>query len=285
MQGLADKLGLSLIEAANGIIEIANANMVGALRLVSVQRGFDPREFVLVAFGGAGPMHANALAQELSISKILIPMSPGLTTALGLLVCDIKHDYVRAYIKRTDAMNFGQVNEAYRLMEDQAALVLSSEGLAQDAMHFTRYVDMRYVGQSYELKIPAPEGGLAPADVAGLTAAFFREHARAYGYAATAEPTEVVNLRVTAIGSIPKSRLRELEAGSPDSQGATKGERDVYFGGAGSRARSKVYDRYLLKAGNQIHGPAIVEEVDSTVVIHPGWHCEIDRHGNILIER
>ena len=150
---LAERLGLSPQEAANGIIEIANSNMVGALRLVSVQRGFDPREFMLVAFGGAGPVHANALARDLSISKVLIPMGPGVTTALGLLVSDIKHDYVRGYIRPTATLDFAHVNRLFEEMEGQGGKVLAAEGINGNAMRFTRYVDMRYVGQSYELMI------------------------------------------------------------------------------------------------------------------------------------
>jgi len=281
---LAKKLGMTLVNAANGIIEIANANMVGALRLVSVQRGFDPREFVLVAFGGAGPVHANALARELSIPKILIPMGPGVTTALGLLVSDIRHDYTKAHLRPMSALDFNHINRSYQEMERQGGDVLRSEGVEAESVKFTRHVDIRYVGQSYELKIQAPERDLGQEDVAALNAAFFKEHEKAYGYAARTEPTEVVNLRTAAIGSIMRPRLRQLPSGDADASAAVKGQREVYFSEGGKKLPCAVYERYMLKSGNWIDGPAIVEEIDSTTVIHPGYRAYIDVHGNLLIQ-
>jgi len=281
---LADKLGLSLFDTANGIIEIANANMVGAIRLISVQRGFDPREFVLVAFGGAGPMHANALARDLNIPTVLIPMSPGVTSALGLLVSDIKHDYVHSYIQQMSALDFQHVNSSFQEMIAKGREVLDSEGIQRSGMSFTRYLDMRYVGQSYELKIEIPDRDLVPEDEKELNSAFFREHERAYGYAAITEPTEVVNLRMTAAGAIRRPELRQLNFGGTDGAIAVKGERQVYFSELGGMLSCKVYDRYKLDCGNQIKGPAIVEEIDATTVIHPGYFANVDRYGNLLIQ-
>ena len=166
---LARKLDLSPVEAARGVIEIANANMVGTIRLISVQRGFDPRDFMLVAYGGAGPMHANALARELHIPKVLVPMSPGVTSALGLLMTDVKHDYVQAYIHPMESIDFGKLNEEYQGFEQQAREVLSSEGISEANISFTRSVDMRYVGQSYELSVEAPSRELKPGDEANST--------------------------------------------------------------------------------------------------------------------
>ena len=284
IQKLSDKLGLSLLDTANGIIEIANANMVGAIRLISVQRGFDPRDFVLVAFGGAGPMHANALARELRIPKVLVPMSPGVTSALGLLVSDIKHDYVQAYIQQISSIDLPYVNRTFYEMEGKSRQVLTSEGVSDDDMSFARYLDIRYVGQSYELKIEIPSQNLEAGAEEEINLAFFRAHERAYGYAATTEPTEVVNLRMTAIGAITRPQLRQLKHAGSDSSTAIKGERKVYFAEVGEIVPCRVYDRYRLECGNQIKGPAIVEEVDSTVVIHPEYSADIDRYGNILIQ-
>jgi N-methylhydantoinase A len=284
IEKLSRKLGLSLLDAANGIIEIANANMVGAIRLISVQRGLDPREFVLVSFGGAGPMHANALARELSIPKVLVPMSPGVTSALGLLVTDIKHDYVQACLQQMDSIDFQHLNKSFREMEERGRQVLASEGVRDSGMSFTHHLDMRYVGQSYELKIEISRRDLGPGDEEVLNAAFFKEHERAYGYAATSEPTEVVNLRLAAVGAIKRPQLRQLRPGGADSSEAIKGERAVYFAEVGEMMDCKVYDRYGLEWGNHIRGPAIVEEMDSTVVIHPGYCAEVDRYGNILIQ-
>ncbi len=281
---VGDRLGKSVIETAHGIVEIANANMMGALRLISVQRGFDPREFVLVAYGGAGPMHANALARELQIPNVLIPRSPGVTSALGLLVSDIKHDYVQSYIRPMDALDVSYVNETFRRMEQDAGELLVSEGIETDDMHFLRVLDMRYVGQSYELKIETPDRDLAPGDEETLNAAFFKDHERAYGFADPAESTEVINLRLTAIGAIKRPAFSIQEPSGADSSAAVKSEREVFFSEVGGMTPCKVYDRYRLACGNRIDGPAIVEEVDSTVVIHPGYVAEVDRYSNILIQ-
>jgi len=281
---LARKLGMDLMAAANGIVEIANANMGGALRLVSVQRGFDPREFVLLAFGGAGPVHANALARDLSIPRVLIPMSPGVTSALGLLVSDIKHDYVRTYIREMGALDFDQITRSYQEMELKATQVLTSEGVGKAALRFTRYFDIRYIGQSYELRIEGPPGELGPDNVKHLNTAFFEQHEKAYGYASHTEPTELVNLRMTATGSITRPRFYRLKTGGSDSSHAMKGQREVFFEESGTAVRCKLYDRYSLQSGNWIDGPAIVEEVDSTTVIHPGYRANIDSYGNIVIQ-
>jgi N-methylhydantoinase A len=281
---LAKKLDLAPIAAAEGIIEIANANMAGALRLVSVQRGFDPREFALVAFGGAGPLHANALARDLSIPKVLIPMGPGVTTALGLLVSDIRHDYTKAYLRKMSSLDFSDINQIYLEMEEQGRAVLHSEAIEDANIHFSRHMDIRYVGQSYELKVVVPGCDLRRGDEAALNAAFYKEHEKAYGYAATTEATEVVNLRVTAIGSITRPHMRQLPRGDRDSSQAIKGQREVYFPEARKQLLCTVYERYQLKSGNWIDGPAIVEEIDSTTAIHPGYCAIVDVHGNLLIQ-
>jgi len=280
----AEKLGLGILDTANGIIEIANANMVSAIRIISVQRGFDPRDFVLVAFGGAGPMHANALARELRIPTVLVPMSPGVTSALGLLVSDLKHDYVQAYIQHMEDVDFEYVNRTFGEMARKGRQVLVSEGIVHASMSFVRFLDMRYIGQSYELKVEIPIRDLEPGDEEELNSAFFKEHERAYCYAASSQPTEVVNLRMTATRAITRPKLRKLEQAGAQSSEAIKGERDVYFAEAERKIRCRVYDRYRLKSGNRIEGPAIVEEVDATVVIHPDYLLDIDTYGNILIQ-
>ena len=284
MERLAEKIGLTALEVARGIIDIANANMVGAIRLISVQRGFDPREFLLVAFGGAGPMHANALARELRIPKVLIPMSPGVTSALGLLVTDIKHDYTQSHVQYMSQLSFERVNAVFKQFASSARQVLLQEGVAEESISFTRYLDMRYVGQSHELRIEVPDGPLTPAVSAQLEQAFFKVHERAYGYAALSEPTEVVNLRMTAIGKIRRPQLRRLPPAEGDSSVAVKGERAVYFNETGARTACRIYDRYKLLAGHRVDGPAIVEELDATTVIHPGCFAEVDLYGNLIIQ-
>lgn len=279
----AAKLGMDVIAAAHGIVEIANAAMINALRLVSVQRGYDPRDFVLIAFGGAGPLHANRLAAELQVPTTIIPMSPGIFSALGLLVTDLKHDYATTLIQRTDSLDADRVEAAFERMEREGRAVLAREDIAEQDMQFARQVEMRYVGQSYELALPLPNHALTPADVAALLEQFHREHARAYGFSAPGEPTEFVNLRLTALGKITKPELHALKNKNPDPSAARRESRQVYFAERSGFVDCAIYDRYRLGAGAVIPGPAIVEEFDSTTVIHPGYHARVDDYGNLLI--
>ena len=283
IQRIADRLGMGLLEAANGIIEIANASMVGAIRLVSVQRGFDPRDFVLVAFGGAGPVHANALARELDIPRVLVPPSPGVTSAMGLLVSDLKHVFVRSMIRSLAEVDWSAVNAAFAELEARARAVLDAEGVSASDVSFQRDMDMRYIGQSYELRVAVPERDLSGSDIDLVASGYYREHERAYGYATPTEPCEVVNLRLTAVGSIRQPHWRTLESGGADASGAIKSEREVYFPESAAKVTCKIYDRYGLLAGNIVEGPAIVEQMDSTVVVHPGYAAEVDGFGNLLI--
>ena len=281
-ENCTDPLGLDVVDVALGIVEIANNAMVSALRRISVQRGYDPRDFVLVAFGGAGPMHANRLAAELGIPTVLVPMSPGTTSAMGLLVTDIKHDYSATLIQRTDRLDTDRVNRLYREMEARGERALLSEGTAHASIGFERQVDMRYVGQSYELSIAPGDGGVEDV-LEGMLEDFHAEHERAYGFAAPGEPVEFVTLRLTAVGHIAKPMLRELPASGGDVTAARRAVRQVYFAEAGGFVDCPSYDRYRLPAGGVIEGPAIVEEMDSTTVIHPGFRGEVDRYGNLLI--
>ncbi|MSP11632.1 MAG: hydantoinase/oxoprolinase family protein [Chloroflexi bacterium] len=286
-------LGLDVVEVAHGIVEIANAAMVNALRLVSVQRGYDPRDFVLVAFGGAGPLHANRLGAETEIPMIMIPMSPGITSAMGLLVTDLKHDYATTLIQRVDRLDPAAVEAAFQRWMHAGQAALAREGIADADISFIRQVDVRYVGQSYELTMPLGDGDGRPAPFGADTMAeilnrFHQEHRRAYGYSAPEEPVELVTLRLTALGKIAKPKLRQIEqAGAADITGGTaqKTTRPVYFAERGGYVECGIYDRYRLGAGAVIAGPAIVEEFDSTTVIHPGYRAQVDRFGNLLIRR
>lgn len=278
----ADPLGLDVVEVALGIVEIANTAMANALRRISVQRGHDPRDFVLVAFGGAGPVHANRLAVELDIPTVLVPMSPGTTSAMGLLVTDLKHDYSTTLIQRADRLDVEMVSRLYREMEDRGKKALLAEGMEHSSIGFERQVDMRYVGQSYELSIPLGDGKVEDA-LERMLQRFHEEHDRSYGFAASDEPVEIVTLRHTAVGSIAKPKLHELPERNGDVSAARRAVRQVFFAEAGGFVDCPSYDRYQLAAGGVIEGPAIVEEMDSTTVIQPGFLAEVDRYGNLLI--
>jgi N-methylhydantoinase A len=269
----ASPLGLDVVEAANGIIEIANAAMVNALHLISVQRGYDPRDFVLVAFGGAGPVHANALARDAEMPTVLVPRSPGIFSASGLLTTDLKRDAAVTIMRRADDLDQAEVEAAFAELERTGAEELAREAVAADAVEFVRAIDMRYVGQSYELTIPAGEG---------LLERFHAEHERMYGFAAPAEPVECVSLRLTSIGRIAKPPPARLD---PGAGAEARDTREVYFAEAGSYVACAIYDRYALGAGATLAGPAVVEELDSTTVVHPGFTLRVDETGNLILER
>ena len=279
----ADPLKMDVVEAAHGIVEIANSAMVNALRLVSVQRGYDPREFVLMGFGGAGPVHANRLASETQIPITVIPMSPGTTSAMGLLVTDLKHDYSTTMIAQVQTVNPSALDQTFSDLEAQGRSSLAREGVAEKHMRFVRQADVRYVGQSYELTIPLPNHELGTTEINQALENFHREHDRAYGYNAPQEPVELVNLRLSAIGQITKPHLRELDNKNNELSDAKKASRSVYFSESGGFVECPIYDRYQLSPGHNVEGPAVVEEIDSTTVIHPGYRALVDRFGNLLI--
>ena len=279
----SSKLGLDLVEAAYGIVEIANTAMVNALRLVSVQHGYDPRDFVLVAFGGAGPVHANRLAAETEIGTTLVPLSAGTTSAMGLLVTDLKREYTATTITRAGEAEIEALAGSFATLEEHGAADLTGEGVPQADMTFVRQMDLRYVGQSYELTVGVPEGRLEEADFADAMARFHKEHDRAYGHSAPDEPVELVNLRLTAIGRIAKPRLREIPATGAEAGTAVKNRRPVFFAESSGFVDCPIYDRYLLSAGTIVEGPAIVEEFDTTTVLHPGYMASVDRFGNLLL--
>jgi len=279
----AKALGKDLITTAAGIVEIANANMIRALRIVSVERGYDPREYVLIAFGGAGPMHVNGIVRELKVPTVIIPLNPGITSALGLLMTDLRHDYVMTYICRADRIDLDKVNRIYHDFAAQGRSLLTQEGVKEEAMLFSKFMDMRYVGQSYELTIPVPGKEIDMKDMAAIEALFHKEHERAYGHCAPEEPMEVANLKLSATGFIPKPKLKELKRGATSQEAALRTRRKVYFSETEGFVECSIYDRYRLTWGNVIKGPAIVEDKDATTVIHPGYRAEVGRYGNLIL--
>jgi N-methylhydantoinase A len=279
----ARPLGMGVVEAAFGIIEIANAAMVNALRLVSVQRGYDPRDFALIAFGGAGPVHANRLAEEMQVRVTVVPTSPGITSAMGLLVSDLKHEYSSTLIRQADQASPGDVEAAFRRLEAEGRAALEREGIPPEQMKFHRQTDMRYVGQSFELAVSAPGGRIRREGIHEMVGRFHAEHERAYGFSVPQEPVELVSLRVTAIGDISRPSLRRIGLDGKHAEAARKATRPVYFAEAKGYADCPIYDRYRLGEGATIQGPAVVEEMDSTTIVHPGWRAEVDAFGNLLL--
>ncbi|MDR7463266.1 MAG: hydantoinase/oxoprolinase family protein [Armatimonadota bacterium] len=284
---IADRLGLDPVAAAAGMLQIVNTQMVRALRLVSLERGYDPRSMVLVAFGGAGPMHAAFLAEELGVREVVIPAAPGVFSALGLVVSDFKHDYVRSAICLAAQADPAVLEKAFRELERAAAAQLRREGIPEDRVLLQRHLDLRYLGQSYEITIPA-RSALDTNALRTAARTFHRRHAEVYGYAAENEPVEVVNLRLTATGITEKPALWPAQAHTPTSLqprgDAQMAERPVYFEATGW-ASTPVYWRPLFHPARDVEGPAIIEQYDATTVVPPGWKVAVDEGGNLRLQR
>ena len=297
----AEPLGLDPIEAANGIIEIANATMINALRLVTVRRGNDPRELTMVAFGGAGPLHANRLCMEMGIPTLVIPPSPGTASALGLLVTDLRHEFSRTRVMAADAADTDgtgfteRIRSLFETMEEEGRRTLARESVAPAAMEFRRGIEMRYAGQSSEVAVTLPpgesdaglagelDGGLDAGALAAAVRRFHAEHERAYGHGYPEQPVELVNFTVTAIGRIARPRLPRIASNEKGVSEARRGTRRVFFSDAAGFVETAIYDRDRLRAGHVVVGPAVIEEVDSTTLLHAGYRAEVDEFGNLLI--
>ncbi len=277
---VASLLGLSVAEAAARIVEVVNANMAQALRIVSVERGHDPQEFSLIAFGGAGPVHAVALAEELQIPEVIIPPAPGAFSALGLVASDLRRDYARTLYANLAEVDPARVAEAIAAMEASAAAMLEAAQVPQERRAIIRQADLRYRRQAYELTVPLIDGRIDRMLTAALAEAFHAKHAQTYGHANRAEAVQLVNLRVTALGRLPPLTL--AQRGNSDS--ARIRERDVWFAETGFVA-TPVHWRLGLVPGTQIAGPAVIEALDSTTVVPPGWRAAIDEYGCIRLAR
>ncbi len=279
---IGDALGLDVYQAAEGILSIVNENMAGALRLVSVQRGYDPRDFALVAFGGAGPLHANAVAELMGSFPVLVPPAPGLLCATGDLVADFRDEFARTFIRTVDAVSGDEVAVALGELADDARAWMRREGIAKERQQLAYSVDMRYYRQGYEIPVAIEPGLLAGNGTAVLAERFNRLHEQYYGYQMEGSVCEIVNLRTVGSGTAPKPTLPKGVMGDErDASAAVVDERQVYTRGAW--LPTKIYDRARLKPGAVVTGPAIVTEFDSTTVILAGYAATVDRSFNLLI--
>ncbi len=278
---IAAPLKLATIEAASGIIKIVSSGMVEALRLVTVSRGEDPREYVLVAFGGAGPVHAALLAQELKIPRVIVPAAPGVHAAMGLLVSDLKRDYVQTHFADLESVDVGELQQRFDAMEALAQQEFESQGIPPEQIVHERAIDLRYSIQKYELPVPVARAGLKPDAISAWRRAFDEIHEKHFGSRAEDQKVELVNYRLTTKVIVPKPKVAELPAQGAACDAAIKARRRAYFDGWHD---TPVYDRAKLRSGNRLRGPAIIEQMDSTTVVHPGQAAHIDRFGNIIIE-
>jgi N-methylhydantoinase A len=282
VQTIADAMGLESVEAAaEGIIAIVNENMAGALRLVSVQRGHDPRDFALVAYGGAGPLHANALAKIMGSFPVIVPPAPGLLNAIGDLVADFRDEFAQTYIRLLDEASGEEVAEILDSLGDRASAWLQGEGIPEDAQGVSYSADMRYHRQGYEIPVALDPGEVRGNGLADLEERFNGLHEQLYGFRMPGTASEIVNLRAVGFGAVPKPELPVGELGSDDASDAVDQEHDVVF--EGERVPTKIYDRAKLQPGATFEGPAIVTEFDSTTIVLPGYTASVDRNFNILI--
>ena len=281
---VAKPLGMSVEEAASGIVRLVNANMVKGISVSSIEKGYDVREFTLVAFGGAGALHAVELAEALGMKKVVVPPYPGTFSALGLLVSDTRHDYVQTVALNEREVKPEDLLEVFRRLEQQGLEQLRAEQVPEDRITIIWSADLRYEGQSYELNTPVSHrnGQMTEEDVRETIRRFHQLHQRIYEYSSVDEAVEFVNLRVTAIGRVPPISLAAGEPAGTDASAALKGVRPVYFFGAGF-VECPVYDRARLRPGNVVEGPCLVEEIASTTVITPGARGMVDEYGNIIV--
>jgi N-methylhydantoinase A len=273
---IAQPLGLDLAEAAGAIIEVANANMADAVRLMSIRKGYDPREFALVVFGGAGPLHGADLARELGIPTVIVPPNPGVTSALGCLLVDVRHDFSEMYGGQAADVDPGEVEGAFARLEAEARERLEAEGIPEDRMTLRRTIDMRYVGQwrSLPVEVQGPVRSLEEA-----IERFHAEHEREHAYRRDDTPVEIYQLNLQAVGETRKAELpsHARDGGRPEPGGT----RDVRFAGEPEPVETPVFRRDELAAGMELEGPALVDQLDSTVLVPPGVRCEVDEWLNI----
>ncbi len=280
---LGGELELSSVDAARGIVAVVNANMAGAVRLVTVQRGIDPSGLALLAFGGAGPLHAAALARELGIRTTVVPPGPGLLCALGLLAEDLRIDAVRTCVTRLDPEALPRLEKLFAEMEGEAAAWLERERVPAARRSLERWLDLRYAGQNYELLVAVPDEVWTARRLDAVRERFLASHEAAYGYAAADEPIQVVNARLVARGRPDPPALPRQPRATADVRSASSGSRRVFFEAPADFVECPIYDRRRLGAGHVIQGPAVVEQFDSTTLIHPGQRAVVDDLGFLSI--
>jgi N-methylhydantoinase A len=278
---VSSKLNLSVEEAALGIIRIAVANMSYAVRGVSVEKGYDPREFVLVASGGAGALHAVEIARELNIPKVIVPLFPAHFSALGMLMTDVKHDYVRTYYIPLKEADFSRISRIHDEMASEGRQTLAKEGVAVSAVRLQAFFDLRYIGQEFFLTVPVTHDEILSGDLNGIRKAFDNLHDMRYGHKSTEEPIEIVNVRMTAFGVRKKIEFPEKKIGS--GRQAIKSHRDVCLDDPHKPVNCPIYDREALPVGYTVQGPAIIEEYATTTYLSYGDSATICPLGEIII--
>ncbi len=282
IQRIAAYFGIGVDEAAQGIIKIVNTNMSGLLQSMTIKRGYDPRDFAMVAFGGAGPVHAVAIARELNVPRVIIPPSPGVFSAWGMLMADLRHDFTQTFIELMGDADPGTINGIFAELEAQVKELFERENISEKNIVMIHEMGLRYYGQEHTLDVSAPSR-LTAADKEALSRGYDELHLRVYGHNAPEEPKEIVSLRVTGMGKVRKPALQTIPSGSrTPARESMVGQRKVYLGDGRHRAFD-IFQRGRLLAGNDILGPAIIEEPTATTVVEDDLTCSVDQFGNLII--
>ncbi|MGE4061934.1 MAG: hydantoinase/oxoprolinase family protein [Rhodospirillaceae bacterium] len=286
IEELAESLGMDKLEAAEGVLTVINSNMANAIRSRTVQKGIDPRGFALVAFGGAGPLHGAEVADMLEIPEVIVPPYPGITSAIGLLTTDLKYDAIRTQFQVSGKVDMKRVNADFKAMEKDLRAQFAADNISADKITFKRDGDLRYVGQGYELKVPFPDGEVDEKGLEGVWNRFHEAHEREYGHCFRANPIEMVNIRLSGAGEMPKIKsMTPNKDASFDKAKIRSGQCVFRVNGELRPMDTAFYRRDQLPAGASFAGPAIVLQKDSTTVVPPGWKAANDKIGNLILTR
>ncbi len=281
MSKVARPLGLDLIDAAEGIVRIIDVKMQEAIKAISTMRGHDLRDFMLFAFGGAGPLHAGRICDELGMAGVIVPLYPGVFSAIGLLMSDVKHGYIRSKLAPLTEVAPEEVNHIFDQMTAQALAELRGDGFAPDRIRVERGLDMRYAGQGYEVAVPCPAEPLRPSDLKELRMGFDQRHQSAFGHMAPEEPVEIVSYRVRGLGLLPSIEMPKFSPTGAALADARRGSRRVRFDGA--ELDCPIYRRDQIDVGTNFAGPAILEQLDCTTVVRPGQNARVDEWKNLIV--
>ena len=279
---VAKPLGLPVLDAAIGIHNIVNENMAAATRMHLAEKGRDPRRYQMIAFGGAGPVHAYRLAQLLKLKRLIVPLGAGVTSALGFLVAAPAIDYVRSYVSRLEQLDWDHLNGLFAEMEDEALAMLTDAGARPDEITMTRSADMRHIGQGFEISVSIPSGSLSEGSLDPIRESFFNSYQKLFERTVRDVPTEAMSWRLAASAPIPNISL-DFSGQTSDASEKLKGSRQVYFPETGF-TDCTVYDRYALRSGDTLKGPAVIEERESTTVIGPGGSASVDKYLSLICD-
>lgn len=279
---IAEPIGISVEEAAEGILSVTNAAMVRAIRVMTVERGQDPRQFILMPYGGAGPLHAVDLARQLNVKQVLVPVAPGNFSALGLLVAPVRYDAVQTYQAHGDQIDLEYLAEVYDRLQSEVAERLSDEGFSAEHSQFIRQADLRYYGQAYELTVDVPNGRVGEQTWQQIEERYHQAHEQAYGFSKMTDPVELVNLRVSGVAEFERVGLRGSDSVDlPQADATPSDQQPVFFNDAW--VDTPIYDRENLQPGHKLEGPAIVRERGSTTALRAGDQAVVDPFGSLLI--